>query len=195
MGRVVTRSWVPGPWSWVLVLVLALALGALVVGTTVRASDTMAFFGLIEKVVFEPEAGAPDRVQLWGAFSYANVSPQQATASQARRGYLYFRLPVTDVATVRTEWRDLASVAGTGQAVGFGRWAYVGRFPIEPSEKRQLWMGVVSGGPTMDLRVRPASEAPTNPAVYETNIGIVKLAAAGSHKEIVAALKAALGKF
>jgi hypothetical protein len=146
-------------------------------GTASRASDTIGFFGLIEKVVFEPDSGAPDRVQLWGACAYANVSPQSAAASRARRGYLHFRLPspasAASVNTVRTEWRDLASLAGTGQAVGFGSWAYIRAFPTEPSARPQLWMGLVEGGPSMDLRVRPASEAPAAPAVYATNIGIV----------------------
>jgi hypothetical protein len=50
-------------------------------GLMVRASDTMAFFGIIEKVVFEPNPGAPERVQLWGAFADANVSPQTEARS------------------------------------------------------------------------------------------------------------------
>lgn len=188
------RSSVPGPGSLVLVLA-ALVLTSLAAARP--ASDTMAFYGLIEKVVFEPNPRSPDRVQLWGAFAYANVSPQSAVASRVRRGYLYFRLPEPTTArqidTVRTEWRDLASLAGTGQAVGFGRWAYVGTFPTEPAAKPQLWMGLERGGPIQDLRVRQASEAPSDPAMYETNIGIVKLNASGSHKAVVAALKAALG--
>ena len=193
MDRAVARSVVPGPWSQVLARA-ALVLASL--GTAASASDTMAFFGIVEKVVFEPNAGEPDRVQLWGAFAYANVSPRSTAASRVRRGYLYFRLTspasAADIATVRTEWRDLASLAGTGQAVGFGSWAYVGTFPTEPGVRPQLWMGLVEGGPSLDLRVRPASEAPANPAAYATNIGIVKHAPNGSHKEIVAALKAAL---
>lgn len=189
MGRHIASSRVPGPGPSVLLAAAILASAA-----NAGASDTMAFFGIIEKVVFEPNAAAPERVQLWGAFAYANVSPQTAVASQVRRGYLYFRLPDWrgQVDTVRTEWRDLASLAGTGQAVGFGKWGYVGTFPTDPSKKPELWMGLVSGGATLDLRVRPASEAPANPAIYETNIGLVKLSANGSHKEIVAALKAEL---
>ncbi len=191
MDRALTRSWVPGPRSSVLVLV-ALALAPL--NAAAPGSDTMAFFGIIEKVVFEPNPDTPERVQLWGAFSYANVSPESAISSVARRGYLYFRLPPGNSAMVRTEWRDLASLAGTGQAVGFGRWGYVGAFPNDPADPRSPWMGLVSGGPRMDLRVRPASEPPTNPVPYEPNIGIAKLNATGSHKGVVAALKAALGK-
>ena len=53
--------------------------------------------------------------------------------------------------------------------------------------------GLVEGGDSMDLRVRPAAEAPTSPAIYATNIGVVKLSATGSHTDVVAALKAALG--
>ena len=43
-----------------------------------------------------------------------------------------------------------------------------------------------------DLRVRPASEAPASPALYQTNAGIVKLREGGSHREIVKQLRDAL---
>jgi len=161
------------------------------------ASGPLGMYGIIDKVVFEPNQRAPERVQLWGAFAYADGDPRPGSSpSQAKRGYLYFRLLASgaEIETVRTEWKDLASVAGTDQAVGFGSWAYVGMFPKVPDAPPSNWMGLRSGGPSMDLRVRPSSEAPTNPAIYETNVGIVKLAASGSHKDIVAALRKALGR-
>ena len=48
------------------------------------------------------------------------------------------------------------------------------------------------GNSQTDLRVRPASEAPASPALYQTNTGIVKLSDTGSHAEIVRQLKDAL---
>jgi hypothetical protein len=44
------------------------------------------------------------------------------------------------------------------------------------------------------LRVRLSSEAPAAPAAYQTNAGIVRLAADGSHAAIVKQLKDALDK-
>jgi hypothetical protein len=50
------------------------------------------------------------------------------------------------------------------------------------------------GGTTTDLRVRPASEPPAEPASYQTNIGVVKLGTQGRHAEITQALRQALGR-
>jgi hypothetical protein len=48
------------------------------------------------------------------------------------------------------------------------------------------------GGAYTDLRVRPATETPSAPAAYQTNAGIVRLTADGSHAELVTQLRAAL---
>ena len=164
------------------------------------ASGPVGVYGIVEKVVFEPSAQAPERVQVWGVFAYVDgAAASSLTVSAARRGYLYFRLsPVVAAETIRKEWADLQAVAGTGQAVAFGRWGYIGAFGgLQPG---------VSGGPpyilenmggsstTTDMRVRPATEAPQKPAAYETNAGVVKLADGGSHAGIVKALREALGK-
>lgn len=189
------------------------ALGGLLtdsVPTTDRASSgAVGVYGIIERVVFEPNDSAPQRVQLWGAFAYVDggITARGTTISKAVRGYMYFTLPSPgdpgvankqhDV--IRTEWNDLKSVAGTGQAVGFGAWIYIGVFDglrpdSSPSGPPYILSTFPGGGSQVDMRVRPATEAPATPANYQTNTGVVKLPASGSHAAVVAILKQALAR-
>lgn len=197
------------------VVFVALALAVLV--TTVSASGPVGVYGIIERVVFEPNETSPERVQVWGVFAYVNgCAPNQTWATSApvecsvgarvgaeaaggissvRRGFLYFKVPdvaagvftPADVDLVRREWRDLAVVAGTGQAVAFGRWGFIGNFTALNAYER-----APQGGTSTDLRVRPGTETPTAASTYQTNAGVVKLNAQGSHARIVELLKARL---
>jgi hypothetical protein len=173
-------------------LALALAVAA------VSASGPIGIYGIVERVVFEPATGAPERVQVWGAFAYVDELVNQTSA--VRRGYLYFQLPppwpgasgATHLETIRREWADLRRVAGTGQAVGFGQWHYIGRFADLAPDATGAPLYMPAGGARIDLRVRPASETPSNPVTYQTNVGVVKLADTGSHAAIVQRLREAL---
>ena len=190
-----------------LLLGMSIGVAVTVSGSRLGASGAIGIYGVVEKVVFEPPSGPPERVQVWGAFAYADDAGagQGVAVSAVRRGYLYLRVPdvmagVTSQAsidTVRTEWADLNAVAGTGQAVAFGRWGYIASFgsldpAARPSPPSVILHRVPSGGAASDLRVRPASEAPAEPAVYETNTGVVKISDQGNHAAIVRALRAAL---
>jgi len=176
-----------------------------------RASGPVGIYGIIERVVFEPSEQAAERIQVWGAFALVDSGASSPVTSPPARGYLYFKAPAvvpgfvttSDVATVRREWADLKAVAGTGQAVGFGSWIYVGQFAdAQQPGRSQIYENVVRnvdgrmsrGGQPADLRVRPASEKPASPVTYQTDSGIVKLAAAGSHAALVQQLQAALKK-
>jgi hypothetical protein len=173
---------------------------------TSLASGPVGIYGIVEKVIFEPNEQAPERVQVWGAFAYADGTGGRALSiSPAKRGYLYFRLPTvipgstepSQVETVRKEWADLKAVAGTGQAIAFGSWGYIGDFgrldpATRPKNPPYLLERAPRGGEATDMRVRPASEAPASPAAYQTNAGIVKLAADGSHGAVVRQLQEAL---
>ncbi|HYN09315.1 MAG TPA: hypothetical protein VES67_18170 [Vicinamibacterales bacterium] len=170
------------------------------------ASGAVGIFGIIEKVVFEPNERAPERVQVWGAFAYVDGAQHTAiVVSTARRGYLYFKLPSIadnasserEIAATKVEWSDLQAVAGTGQAVGFGEWGYVSGFGKLAPDARPVLPAVIlerkpGGGRTTDLRVRPASELPTAPATYHPNAGVVKLPETGNHAAVVKDLRAAL---
>jgi hypothetical protein len=159
------------------------------------ASGPLGIYGIVEKVVLEPDEKAPERIQVWGAFAYVDgVVGQGLTVSAAQRGYLYFRLDRSQVEAIKNEWADLKAVAGTGQAIGFGRWGYIGNFGgLRPDMRSNMPPYILEpGNPHADFRVRPASEAPVSPALYQTNAGIVRLPEAGSHAAIVKKLKDAL---
>ena len=173
-----------------LALAAAGALAACVI--SVSASGGIGVYGVIERVVYEPNEQAPQRLQVWGAFAYVDggaASP--GTVSAARRGFLYFSLPADATAeAVKTEWKDLKSVAGTGQAVAFGSWHYVGMFDgIDPKEPARIFEIYPGRGVPTDLRVRPPSEKPATPTVYQTNVGIVKIPADGSRRDVVERLR------
>jgi hypothetical protein len=184
---------------------IVLALVVLAGPASLTASGPLGIYGIVERVVFEPDEKAPDRVQVWGAFAYVDLRSEDQAVSAPQRGYLYLTLPImlpasrSQVDVIRREWADLKAVAGTGQAVGFGSWGYSGRFSnLRPDATRaeppHIFEASPKGGTLTDLRVRPASEAPTAPAGYQTNTGIVRLAADGSHAAIVKQLKGALNQ-
>lgn len=181
------------------VIAIAVLLGA---GVALGASGPMGLYGIVEKVVFEPNDSAPERMRLSGVFAY--VEGQSTTGLQTsavKRGYLYFRLPNvadTQLTAIKREWADLKSVAGTGQAVAFGRWGYIGGFgalqpDTKPTRPSMIYENVSGGGADADLRVRSESEAPASPVTYQPNVGVVRLTEA-SHGAIIKQLKDALKK-
>jgi len=171
-----------------------------------RSSGALGIYGIVEKVVFEPDEKAPTRLQVWGAFAFVEglVGPS-LIVSPAARGYLYFRMPtagdgeshLTRPGLVRREWADLKAVAGTGQAIGFGTWGYIGDFAdlrpdVDGRRDRGYVIEVSPGREIADLRVRPATEKPAAPVLYQMETGLVKLSETGSHADIVKRLKEAL---
>jgi hypothetical protein len=152
------------------------------------ASGPMGVYAIVDKVVFEPSESAPERAQVWGAFTFVDTSSGGNLPST--RGYLYFRLPASKeggseavVSAVKKEWMDLKSVAGSGQAVAFGSWRYTGALDSTHYYTKE-------GAQYTDLRIRPESEIPASPAAYTTNVGVVKLDAT-SHASVIDGLKQA----
>jgi hypothetical protein len=152
--------------------------GLMVVGLTglltaaLAASGQAGILGVIERVVLEPSAGPPERVQVWGAFTFVVEHSRgqgfTGDAGTRSRGYLYFTLPSDRVKVehARREWADLQSLAGTKQAVAFG---YFDRFR-EP------------------IRIRDASTKPEDPDLYNTDTGMTKLSATGPYEALVGQL-------
>ena len=91
---------------------------ALALTAVLHASDMVGIYGVVEKVVVEPNDNAPQRIQIWGAFAMAEG--RGSTYGPAQRGYLYYACPSGQDAVCRKEWADLKSVAGKGTAVGLG---------------------------------------------------------------------------
>ena len=156
-----------------------------------RASGPLGIYGVIERVVFEHNDVSPERLQIFGAFALVDGGLQNpGGATTVQRGYLYVRLPATNTGikpeAVRKEWADLKAVAGTGQAVGFGSFGYIGRF--ESLRADQPYDNLNDFYP----HVRPVSEKPSNPEQYRTQTGVVKLSETGSHAQLVKQLKDAV---
>jgi hypothetical protein len=133
-------------------LLLAVALSA----PAVQASDWIGAYAVIDKVVFEPRADAPQRIQIWGAFTVAD--PRMANRpldlvdwngqgyQAPQRGYLYFTLPPTRQPAALSDWAAISAIAGKREAIGFGL-RYIGR-------------------EYHSMRLRQADEAPKDPDVY-----------------------------
>lgn len=146
------------------VLGLFLTAGLSHTGSSAPVSDLSGIHAVIEKVVFEPNEVAPERVQIWGAFVI--LSGKEIPT----RGYLYLGLPAVAMYCstcpspenanefAKKEWADLKSVAGTGQGVAFGYRFFQGR-------------------------LRPLSEKPASPDRYPVFMGIAKM---GNHPQVEA---------
>jgi hypothetical protein len=117
--------------------------------TLASASDLMAVYARVDKVVLEPNPGSPERIQVWGVFSLAKPDDRN-NYLPAARGYLYFKL-AGNPETARKEWSDFKEVAGTGQIVAFGS-----RYRLK-------------------ARLRKKDEQPGDPDPYVTSIGLTKV--------------------
>src|ERR1700704_5829941 len=98
-----------------------------------RASDPVGVYGVIDKVVFEPNEADATAVQIWGAFALA--VPRSSNGEQTRpaggfgntangevytpvqKGYLYATCPKGKETLCRNEWSDLKSLAGKQEVV------------------------------------------------------------------------------
>jgi hypothetical protein len=178
---------------------LLVLVGLFATTLNVRASGPVSMYAVLERVAFEPNEAAADRIQVWGAFAYVQGALRSPIlTSSPERGSMYFRIPAnapeTQKQAIRKEWSDLKAVAGTGQAIGFGNWFYIGDFSQAPSNGRILAQNVDRSQGSGEVRVRKDSEAKGDPTVYTTDSGLVKLPATGSHAAVVAQLKALLRK-
>ena len=149
---------------------LALA-AAITLLTSARpvAADRVGIYGMLEQVVVEPPGAEPQRIQLWGAFMFAD--PKGDTYGPATRGYLYFACPPRMLTACKQDWADLTWYGGTGKGVGFGtRGAALGR-------------------------LRKDTDAVSSPDPYPLEGGVMKMESKDpSFVDLVARLKAALAR-
>jgi hypothetical protein len=130
----------------VAITLVLVVLGAAIGVDAEPGSDRVGAYAVIERVVFEPGANNPDRIQIWGAFALANRK-DTTLYGPVERGYLYFRAESPrELAT--KEWNDLKALAGTKQIVSFGT-----RFG-------------------MSARLRSEGEMPEAPDVYMAGLGV-----------------------
>jgi hypothetical protein len=128
----------------------ALAIGfAGLFTVTLHASDRVAVYARVDRVVLTPNAEKPQTIQIFGVFSLA-VPNKGNDYQPPARGYLYFALGGNE-SLARREWTDLKEIAGTKQIVAFGN-----RYQLKP-------------------RVRPATERAESPDTYMTGMGVTKV--------------------
>jgi hypothetical protein len=142
------------------------------------ASGIPGVYAIVEKVVFEPNAAAPERIQVWGVFAVTDGKPGQGYL-QPQRGYLYFTLPPEERLELRQgtrvlsrpialrEWNDLKMMAGTESIAAFAA--------------RPSWTG----------RIRKATEKPSDPDVYPVHNGITQIPTQAQKPEIFRELQKA----
>jgi len=170
---------------------LSLLAALAITAVSVRASDPVGAYAIIDKVVLEPNATEPATVQLFGVFSFAIRRDANGTQpwppgsfgtantgdvyGPVQKGYLYYTCTPGKETLCQKEWADLKAVAGTSEIIGFGsRWAMSGR-------------------------VRTAAEKAATPDVYSLNVGVVKMGIHGGttmpnrsqYPDLIAALQAA----
>jgi hypothetical protein len=134
---------------------------------SIRASDFVGVYAVVERVVLEPSEAAPQRIQIWGAFALSD-GKSGSNYGTAQRGYLYYDCPAGRETVCRTEWTDLKSVAGKDTGVGFGaRYKATGR-------------------------IRKADEKPAAPDLYPIERGVVRLSAGHESLSVIDRIKAAL---
>ena len=132
-------------------LLIALSACSLIIGAVaaMHASDRIAVYARVDRVVLSPDASAPKTIQVFGVFSLA-IPANPNDYQPPSRGYLYFTL-AGDESLARREWADLKAIAGTGQIVAFGN-----RYELKP-------------------RLRSSKEPPASPDPYATGTGLTKV--------------------
>jgi hypothetical protein len=128
-------------------------------------SDFVGVYALVDRVVFEPNAAAPERVQIWGAFALAHAANRNDYESP-QRGYFYYSLAPGKGEACRKEWADFNAVAGSGQVIGFGG--------------RDLPKG----------RLRRANEKADSPDTYPVAWGLTKMSQRSSAYRPIQELRA-----
>jgi hypothetical protein len=130
----------------------ALSLSGLIIGAAIvqlQASDPIAVYARVDRVVIAPSPEAAQTIQIFGVFSLA-IASNPNDYQRPARGYLYFKLG-GDERLARREWADLKEIAGTRQIVAFGN-----RYRLKP-------------------RLRAANDSPAAPDPYSTGMGLTKI--------------------
>jgi hypothetical protein len=144
---------------------LAVILAVLTCGSVIaHASDPMGVYAIIDKVVLEPNADKPERIQVSGVFMIAKEQHGD-NYEGPQRGYFYFKLGNRPDQALK-EWNDLKSVAGKHGVVGFGS-----RYAAKGS-------------------VRSSDVKPENPDSYQLSMGVIRVRSDTDYGPVKALLEA-----
>jgi hypothetical protein len=147
------------------------------------ASDPIAAYLLVDRVVIVDDGVKPATIEIWGVFQF------NGGTIATTRGYLFYTPNANERAT-RAEWADLQAIAGTKQVVGFGaRGVPIGRVrrpPEAPSKPDVYPVGVglirapaINSGVYAMLSQWPSMIAPRDSAqIASDSVTLVARAAA-----------------
>jgi hypothetical protein len=141
------------------ILVLSCAVIIVISRISFAKNGNIGIYGIVDKVVFEPNNSSPERIQIWGLF-VVPVRMSSGDHQAPQRGVLYFRVVPGMEEAARKEWAELKAMAGTGQAFGFTN--YWTPDPIDSQSNTSL-----------EVRVHK-SEDLGSPDPYPLGIGVVK---------------------
>jgi len=183
---------------------ILLSLSLLAAVTALASGSQVEVYGIVSKVVVEPNDAYPERVQIWGTFTLVDNGPAGRGATLTpQRGYLYFSLPTESNAknAAMKEVSDFRAIAGKGQAVAFGRFGYIGAFNDDliksraDTKSRPPYIlnggGAGFNGSHATVLVRPESAPPSDPETYPLNMGLTKISPTGTLAAIVKQLQQA----
>ena len=139
---------------------LAVAVLALTFGSGAWAGGPPPVYVVVDKVVLEPNADAPERIRIEGCFVRQTEErlremrekgiPWESTYGKPVEGYVYMSIEPGKEKECRAEWAKWQKAAGTGKTVAVG--------------------ACVVGGSLLTVKIRKPDEKTTRPdAVYTTD--------------------------
>jgi hypothetical protein len=106
-----------------------------------RAGGPPPTFIVVDKLVFEPNEQAPERIQIWGSFSFLK---EKTGYSAPVQGYLYYTLANGKEEQCRREWATLQKLVADKHMVALG----------------------FCGSPKVDGHLRKPDEKPHSPVAF-----------------------------
>jgi hypothetical protein len=144
------------------VVMLSAAVILLLVQISLAKNGNIGIYGIVDKVVFEPDEGSPERIQIWGLF-VVPIPISSGLYKAPQRGVLYFSIPPDRKEIARKEWVELKSLAGSGQILGFTEY-----WVANPSDPQ--------GNPHTSLVVHVHKNGPLGlPDAYPLGIGVLRI--------------------
>jgi hypothetical protein len=144
------------------VMTLSAVVVFLLVQLSLAKNGNIGIYGIVDKVVFEPDENVPERIQIWGLF-VVPIPISSGLYKAPQHGVLYFSIPSDRKEIARKEWIELRKLAGSGQILGFTQY-----WVPNPSDPQ--------GNPHTSLVIQVHKNLPlASPDSYPLGIGVLKI--------------------
>jgi hypothetical protein len=151
------------------VVILSAVVILLLVQISLAKNGNIGVYGIVDKVVFEPDESSPERIQIWGLFAVP-IPISSGLYKAPQRGVLYFSIPADRKEIARKEWVELKRMAGSGRTLGFTEY-----WVANPSDPQ--------GDPHTSLVVHVHQNRPLGlPDAYPLGIGVLRIEDSTSQK-------------